>query len=189
MPFRRAWVFLLLPILPLAAALSASDAAQTIDRRFAAEKGRVWADCRAFRAARDGAGTVCADDEFGGSLRFYKRGTEAVDAAVRRARTGDSLGFGIEIARAIDACNRADDNGTFIAALTSSSLMKRILDTLDANAGLLDAESRRTLLARAHLRSVAHPFDTARASGGDRFTQPWLFVRPNSACQNAAWSA
>lgn len=162
MPFRRAWVFLLLPILPLAAALSASDANHTIDRRFAAEKARVWSDCRAFRAARDGAGKVCSDDEFGGSLRFYKRGTDAVDAAVSHARAGDVLGFGTEMARAIDACNRADDQGSLIATLSASSLMKRILDTLEANPGVLDLESRRTLLARAHLRSAAHPFDAAR---------------------------
>lgn len=162
MPFRRAWVFLLLPILPLAAALSASDASRTIDRRFSAEKARVWADCRAFRAARDGAGKVCSDDEFSGSIPFYKRGTEAVDAAVVRARAGDTLGFGTEMARAIDACNRADDQGSLIATLVSSSLMKRILDTLEANASVLDAESRRTLLARARLRSAAHPFDAAR---------------------------
>lgn len=150
-------------MLVVAAAGGALVASRGTHARYEQARERAFAGCRAYRASPGHANAdVCRTDAFARPLDSMKRARDAIADAKKSAARRDVLGFAGAIARALDRANEEDDRGSTISAMIASRIVADVLDVLDANASLLDEESRRALLARAHLRAAAHPFEAER---------------------------
>lgn len=150
-------------VLPLAFVVGGVSATRHVHDDYRRERDRTLASCRAFRTApgRENAG-VCRNDDFARRLDRQRRGSAALDDARRAGGRADVFGFADAVGRVIDEANHADDDGTLLGTLVANKLYGELLDVLERHRGIVDNESRRTLLARAHFRSAEHPFDTAR---------------------------
>jgi hypothetical protein len=161
---------LIAPLLLLAGLVfGACTVSRGAHARFEAERARVDAACRAYRAARPDA-NVCRDDPYARRvIPAYQQGRARLADARHRLDAGDTDAAAAVLRHVFDDATRMDGSGTFIASCASASLVNEGLDLLER--APLGPDDRREIASHALLRSAAHPYE------GERLTHLWLLSR------------
>ncbi|MBX3231527.1 MAG: hypothetical protein KIT84_24135 [Labilithrix sp.] len=139
--------------------------------RFAAEKNRVDAECRAYRSdPRHRHAAVCrgSDAYEPKAIPLRKSAVAALDGARVLLARADTRGAEAAVRRALDVLGELDQLGTFIAQIVANSVVRDTLDLLAAHPALD---------ARALLRDVR--LDVHKPFEAERLQREWTLVHWN----------